>query len=432
MKVSFYTLGCKVNQNESNAMLEDFCRHGYLPAGEEEPADVYVVNSCTVTSNGDQKSRKWLRRMKREHPGAVTVLTGCYPQAFPQEAAAIPEADIVTGTTQRTKVYEYVERFLRTGERVVAIEGHTRGETFEELSPVSRFAEHTRAFVKVEDGCDRRCAYCVIPRARGPVRSRPFESVRRELEALAAAGYREVVLTGINLSSYGKDIGSSLTRLVEESATVEGIRRIRLGSLEPDLMKEEDILRLAKVEKFCPQFHLSLQSGCTDTLRRMRRVYTAQEYAAVVARIREVFGPGRCSFTTDVIVGFPGETQEEFDATCRFVEEMGFLKVHVFPFSRRRGTPAYDFPGQICERDKSLRSRALGEVAEKVRAAQAKTMEGTTAQVLLETPLSATLFTGYTPLYLPVVVSAPGHKPGDLVQVRLGRYEEGRCKGEIL
>lgn len=432
MRVSFYTLGCKVNQNESNAMLEDFCRHGYLPAEEGEGADVYVVNSCTVTANGDQKSRKWLRRMKREHPGAVTVLTGCYPQAFPQEAAGLAEADIVTGTTQRRKVYEYVEEFLRTGQRIVAIEDHTRGEAYEELSPVSRFAEHTRAFVKVEDGCNRQCAYCVIPRARGPVRSRPFESVRRELEALAAAGYSEVVLTGINLSSYGKDIDSSLTTLVEQAVGVEGIQRIRLGSLEPDLMKEDDILRLAKVDKFCPQFHLSLQSGCTETLRRMRRVYTAEEYTRVVNRIREVFGPENCSFTTDIIVGFPGETPQEFETTCRFVEEIGFLKVHVFPYSRRRGTPAYDFPGQICERDKSERSRILGQIAEDVRARQAKAMEGQTVQVLLETPLSATMFTGYTPLYLPVVVSAPGHKSGDLVTVTLKEYAEGRCRAEIL
>ena len=329
MRVSFYTLGCKVNQNETGALQQLFCQNGYTLAGKDEPADVYIVNSCTVTAGGDKKSRQWLRRAKRENPGAVTVLTGCYPQAFPEEAAAMEEADLVTGSTDRRGLLERVQRVLDSGERLVEIAPHERGEAFEEL-PMERFEGHTRAFIKVEDGCDRQCAYCVIPRARGRVRSRSQESVLAELRTLADAGYREVVLAGINLSSYGKDTGSTLARLTAACGQVEGIDRIRLGSLEPDLMTDSEIEILAGVDSLCPQFHLSLQSGCDATLRRMRRIYDTAQYVAVADKLRAAFG-GNVSFTTDVIVGFPGETEEEFAQSLAFVESFGFLKVHVFP-----------------------------------------------------------------------------------------------------
>ena len=304
MRVSFYTLGCKVNQNETGALEHLLCQNGYTLAGPDEAADVYIVNSCTVTASGDRKSRQWLRRAKRQNPGAVTVLTGCYPQAFPEEAAAVMEADLVTGSANRRSLLADIQKVLDSGERLVHITPHEKGEAFEEL-PMERFEGHTRAFIKVEDGCNRQCAYCVIPRARGRVRSRSVESVLEELRALSAAGYREVVLSGINLPSYGLDTGVSLVSLIEQAATVPGIRRIRLGSLEPDLLSDEDMARLAKVEALCPQFHLSLQSGCTATLRRMRRTYTAEQYADTVARLRAAFGEDRVSFTTDVIVGFP-------------------------------------------------------------------------------------------------------------------------------
>ena len=259
MRVSFYTLGCKVNQNETGALAQLFEASGYTVVDTEEAADVYVVNSCTVTNFGDQKSRKWLRRQKREHPGAVTVLTGCYPQAFPEEAAAIAEADVVTGSGNRRAILAAVQQVLDgTAERVVDIRPHEKGEKFEEL-PMDRFAEHTRAFVKVEDGCNRRCAYCVIPRARGPVRSRAESSILEELRRLVQTGYREVVLTAISLPSYGTDTGTGLAELVEHAAAVPGIGRIRLGSLDPDMLTDEDIRRLAAVPQLCPQFHLSLQ-----------------------------------------------------------------------------------------------------------------------------------------------------------------------------
>ena len=428
MRVSFYTLGCKVNQNETGALAQLFEQNGFTVVENGEAADVYVVNSCTVTNFGDQKSRKWLRRAKRENPGAVTVLTGCYPQAFPEEAAAIAEADVVTGSGNRRSILEDVMQVVN-GERdkVVDIRPHQKGEAFEEL-PMDRFADHTRAFVKIEDGCGRQCAYCVIPRARGPVRSRSEQSILEELRRLADAGYREVVLTAISLLSYGRDTGTCLADLVERAAGVEGIERIRLGSLDPDLLTDRDIARLAAVDKLCPQFHLSLQSGCSKTLRAMRRPYTAEQYAAVADKLRAAFGDGNVSLTTDVIVGFPGETEEDFVQSMAFVTQQKFLKVHVFPYSRREGTPAYDYPGQLPEHEKEARSRRMTDAVEAVRGRLAQAMAGQQAEVLLETPLSSTLFTGYTRQYLPVVVNAPGHQSGDILRVVLGEWDGKRCR----
>ena len=432
MRVTFYTLGCKVNQNETGALAQLFEENGYTVVANEESADVYIVNSCTVTNFGDQKSRKWLRRAKRENPGAVTVLTGCYPQAFPEEAAMIAEADVVTGSGNRRAILADVQKVLDgEAERVVDIRPHEKGEQFEEL-PMDKFAEHTRAFVKVEDGCNRRCAYCVIPRARGPVRSRDEASILDELRRLADAGYKEVVLTAISLPSYGTDSGTSLAELIEKAAAVPGIERIRLGSLDPDMLHDEDIHRMAAVKKLFPQFHLSLQSGCDKTLRAMRRPYTTAQYAEIADKLREAFGAENVSFTTDVIVGFPGETEEDFEASMAFVTGMRFLKVHVFPYSRREGTAAYDFPDQLPEHEKEARSRRMTAAVEEVRAAEVCAVQGRTASVLLETPLSATMFTGYTRQYLPVLVNAPGCKTGDIVEVILGEWDGKRCRAAIV
>ena len=430
MRVCFYTLGCKVNLNETGALEQMFRGAGFTIVPEGEEADVFVVNSCTVTNFGDQKSRKWLRRAKRENPGAVTVLTGCYPQAFPEEAAQFMEADLVCGNGDRKAILDNVLKLLDGHERIVAVTPHQRGELFEEL-PVERFETHTRAFIKVEDGCNRQCAYCVIPRARGPVRSRAESSILAELRQLAAAGYREVVLSAISLPSYGLDTGTNLVELVEKCAQVEGIERLRLGSLDPDMLTPEFITRLAAVDKLCPQFHLSLQSGCTATLRRMRRVYSAEQYAQVVDQIRAAYGSRPVSFTTDCICGFPGETPEDFAESCDFLKKIGFLKVHVFPYSRRSGTPAYDFPDQVHEREKQARSREMNALAEQVRCEVLAAHEGTEDDVLLETPLSGTLFTGYTRLYIPVVVSAPGRKSGEIVHVRLGPYDGERVRATL-
>lgn len=431
MRVTFYTLGCKVNQNETGALAQLFEESGYTVVPNEEAADVYVVNSCTVTNFGDQKSRKWLRRAKRENTGAVTVLTGCYPQAFPEEAAGIMEADVVTGSGNRRAILQDVQKVLDgEAERVVDIRPHEKGEHFEEL-PMDKFAEHTRAFVKVEDGCNRQCAYCVIPRARGPVRSRDEASILQELHRLTESGYKEIVLTAISLPSYGTDTGTSLVDLVEKAAAVPGVERLRLGSLDPDMLHDDDIFRLSRVEKLCPQFHLSLQSGCDKTLRAMRRPYTTAQFAEIAEKLRSAFGADRVSFTTDVIVGFPGETEEDFEASMAFVTGQRFLKVHVFPYSRREGTPAYDYPDQVPEHEKEERSRRMTAAVEAVRAEEAARMQGRTADVLLETPLSATLFTGYTKQYLPVLVTAPGCQTGDIVKVTLGAWDGKRSRAEL-
>ena len=296
---------------------------------------------------------------------------------------------------------------------------------------INRYKETRRCHPLCGDGCSIEDAVARERAMLEPVRSRAEESILAELHQLAAAGYREVVLSAISLPSYGLDTGTNLVELVEKCAQVPGIERIRLGSLDPDMLTPEFISRLAAVDKLCPQFHLSLQSGCTVTLRRMRRVYTAQEYATVVEQIRAAYGSRPVSFTTDCICGFPGETAEDFEESCAFLKKIGFLKVHVFPYSRRSGTPAYDFPDQIHEREKQERSRRMNAVAEQVRCEALAAFEGTEDEVLLETPLSGTLFTGYTRLYIPVVVSAPGCESGQIVRVKLGRYDGERVRAAL-
>lgn len=431
MKVSFYTLGCKVNQNETGALEQLFRQNGFELAGADEAADIYIVNSCTVTAGGDKKSRQWLRRAKRENPDAVTVLSGCFPQAFPQQATDVAEADIVCGARERRHILDNVLRFLQDRQRIVEILPHEKGEAFEEL-PMEHFEGHTRAFIKIEDGCNRQCAYCVIPRARGFVRSRDETSILRELEALARAGYQEVVLSGINLPSYGRDTGTNLTELLEKIDCIDGPARIRLGSLEPDLLTDEDIARMARVKCLCPQFHLSLQSGSDTTLRRMRRVYDTAQYRKVGEKLRAAM-PG-ATLTTDVIVGFPGETEEEFAQSVAFVREMAFLKVHVFSFSRRAGTPAYDMPGQLTETQKLDRSHRLQAAAAAVRRQVIDSRKGQKAEVLLERPVAKDLFTGYTRAYIPVLVKAPGCTQGQLVQVCLNGFDplRDRCLAETV
>lgn len=424
MKVSFYTLGCKVNQNETGALQQLFYENGFEIVEGAEVADVYIVNSCTVTAGGDKKSRQWLRRCKRQNPGAVTVLTGCYPQAFPEEADEITEADIITGSSARSRLVAHVQKFLQTQQRIIDIVPHTKGEAFEEL-PAENFVGHTRAFMKIEDGCNRHCAYCIIPKARGEVRSRAPESVLNELRRLVETGYKEVVLSGINLTCYGNDNGSSLADIVEAAAEVEGLERIRLGSIEPDLLSDETLVRLSRIRKLCCQFHLSLQSGCAKTLSAMNRLYTPSEYRSVVAHMRELFD--HAVFTTDVIVGFPGETDADFEESMRFVQSLRFLKVHVFSYSRRPGTVAAEMPEQVDEQVKAQRSKAMIAAADAVRAEVIHEFEGHHEEVLLERPISKSSFTGYTKSYIPVVVAAPGYRSGDIIPVTVGEFDGQRC-----
>ena len=421
MRVCFYTLGCKVNLNETGALEQLFRANGFTIAQEGEAADVFIVNSCTVTNFGDQKSRKWLRRKKRENPGAVTVLTGCYPQAFPEEAAQFMEADLVCGNGDRKAILDNVLKLLDGHERIVAIAPHQRGEQFEEL-PVERFEAHTRAFIKVEDGCNRQCAYCVIPRARGPVRSRSEESILAELRQLAASGYREVVLSAISLPSYGLDTGTNLVELVEKCAQVEGIERIRLGSLDPDMLTPESITRLAAVDKLCPQYHLSLQSGSDTVLRRMNRKYDTARFYESVTLLRQYFD--HVAVTTDLITGFPGETEEEFSQTLAFIEKCGFAAMHIFPYSIRPGTKAAAMP-QLTAAVKEERAARAAQMAHRMHQAYLAGCVGKTYPVLFEQEKDG-LYTGHAPNYMEVAVQ------GQALHNQVREVTITACNGETL
>ncbi len=422
MRAAIYTLGCKVNQSESAAMEELLRQSGYELVPAQDEADIYIVNSCTVTAEGAAKSRRWLRGAKRRQPNAITVLCGCFPQALPEEAMQAG-ADILMGAAARRRLPQLLRRFLETGQKVVDIAPQT--EVFEEL-PAARMAGRTRAFVKVQDGCDRRCAYCLIPAARGPSRSRGEGGIFEECAALAEDGVREVVLTGINLPSYGRDNGTTLGALVGRLSEIPGLWRIRLSSLDPDLLRSEDAEAFAALPKLCPQFHLSLQSGCKETLARMRRPYTPAAYRAAMEALKAAI-PG-AQFTTDVIVGFPGEGEAEFLESLRFVLEMRFLKVHVFPFSARPGTAAAGFENQIPRAEKESRAKRMQHEADAVRSEILKSFAGQAAELLLETPLPNGLFTGYTGHYLPAVCRAPGHAQGEVLAVRLGAFDGKRME----
>ena len=429
MKVKFVTLGCKVNQVESEAMREALLAAGFQEAAGGETADVVVVNSCTVTATSDQKARQALRREKKRNPGAVAVLTGCWPQAFPQEAQEFLEADVVLGTARRGDLVPRLLEYLSTKQRVVDIAPHQKGEKFEKLS-ISAMHGRTRAFVKIEDGCDRFCSYCIIPYARGRVRSKPLEDIREEAARLGEAGYKEVVLTGINLPAYGKDLGGDLCDAVEAACAAPGILRVRLGSLEPEQLTPPVIARLAAQEKLCPQFHLSLQSGCDETLRRMNRHYTTAEYRQIVGDLRKAFP--NCAVTTDIMVGFAGETEEEFGESLAFAKEIAFAKVHVFAYSRRPGTRAYDMPGQVPNREKERRSREMIAATLETQRAFFAAQTGRVEEVLFEQERDRNVYEGYTRNYTPVRVASAAPLQGQIRQVRLTQALEDFCLGELV
>lgn len=427
MKIAFVTLGCKVNQYETAVLEGLFSENGFEISENPEAADVCVVNSCTVTASADQKTRQTLRRIRRENPGAVLVLTGCYPQASP-ESADLPEADIITGTRDRAQILPLVKKFLADHERIVSVLPHERREAFEEMSAGS-MPGHTRAFVKIEDGCEQFCSYCAIPFARGPVRSKPLDEITAELARLAAAGHREVVLSGINLPCYGRDLGLRLIDAVEAACAVPGIDRVRLGSLEPERLTEEDVARMAAQPRVCDQFHFSLQSGCDETLRRMNRRYTTAEYAAQSALLRRYFP--NAALTTDVMTGFPGETDEEFAQSLEFVRSIGFAKVHVFPYSRRPGTRADKFPGQLSRKVKEERAARMSEAAAASRRDFLASQLGRTEEVLFEDCENG-FWHGYTTNYTPVYVRSEEPLHNELVRVMLTAPEGDGLLGVLI
>lgn len=425
MKAAFYTLGCKVNQYETQIMEQAFRKAGFDIVGIDDAADVYVINSCTVTGTGDKKSRQMLRHLRRQSPDAVIALTGCYPQAFPEEAAALMEADVVTGSGDRSNVLPAVLDAI-DGKRVVLVKPHTEDEEFEPMQ-AEGMLDRTRAFLKIEDGCDNSCSYCIIPKARGHVRSKPLSDIERELEILCGKGYSEVVLSGVNLPFYGKDLGCGLVDAVELAGEI--MPRVRLSSLEPELLKRDDVVRLSKIESFCPQFHLSLQSGCDRTLARMKRRYNTAMYREVCDNIREFFPEG--SITTDIIVGFPGETDEDFEECCRFAEEIGFMKVHIFPYSRRTGTEAAAMTDQISNCVKNERCHILAERCEKIREGFLERQIGKTEPVLIESEIKNGMMEGYTKNYTPVMIPAVKSLLCTVQDVLITGTCDGKCIGKI-
>ncbi len=428
--VAFCTLGCKVNQYESEAVLEQFLRLGYTSVDFSEPATVYVVNTCTVTHLSDRKSRQMIRRAKQKSPDSVLIVMGCYAQIEPETVAAIPGVDLVIGTAERSQAAALAESFLEERRLVNLVEDETPAD-FENLTIDGSGQPHTRAVLKVQDGCNQFCSYCIIPYARGRIRSRLLSETVEEAERLVKAGFCELVLTGIHLASWGKDSGEgNLLNLLSALQEVEGIERIRLGSLEPTLCTEEFVNGVSRLSKVCRHFHLSLQSGCDATLRRMNRKYTAAEYAEAVARIRDKMP--QAAITTDVIVGFPQETDEEFETTMAFMEKIHLTDVHVFKYSPRKGTPAAKMTGQVSPEKKEERSSRLIRLAAEHNEAYARTFIGLTEPVLFEQAVGKGVFEGKTDTYMTVYVPSETDITDELKTVRITDYKKGVLWGELV
>ncbi len=400
--VAFYTLGCKVNQYETNAMKQKFLEAGYEIVEFEESANVYVVNTCTVTNMSDRKSRQIIRRAKEANKNSLLVVTGCYAQVAKDELEKIEEIDIVIGNQEKKDIVTFVEE--KQKEKVEKVSDILYERNFAEFGS-STYTDKTRAVIKVQDGCDRFCSYCIIPYARGRIRSRKPEEVISEIEQIAKKGIKEVVITGIHLASYGMDYKPhiSLLELLNKINDIDGIERIRLGSLEPTLMTKDFIEGLVKLEKICDHFHLSLQSGCDETLKRMNRRYTAEEFEEGIKVIRDNFP--NVSLTTDVIVGFPGETEEEFNKTYEFLEKIKFYKMHVFKYSQRKGTKAAVMPNQITGEVKEKRSNRLIELSNKNQEEQNKKYIGRQIDVLFEEQ-DGEYIKGHTTNYIMVYVKS--------------------------
>ncbi len=431
MKVKFYTLGCKVNQYETQAMGEALKKRGYVTVSGDGKADVFIVNSCTVTAESDRKTRQAVRRFKRQNPHGIVVLTGCMPQAYPEKANELVEADIVLGNKNNKDLPEMLEKYIKFGSRVFEVEQHQTGDSFCG-DTITSFDERTRAYVKIQDGCNRFCSYCVIPYSRGRVRSKPLNELKAELEALSKNGYKEVVLVGINLSSYGSDIGCTFPDAVKIANDTEGILRVRLGSLEPDHLTDEVIEALSKCEKLCPQFHISLQSGCDKTLKAMNRHYTADEYKKIANKLRESFAD--CTLTTDIMVGFAGETPEDFQESLSFAKEIAFEKVHIFPYSVRKGTRAEKLTGHIDKHIKDERCKILTAETDKIRRDFFLSQLGKTYGVLIESRIDESgFFSGHTANYIPVKVKLPQDFCGSIVNVKITAVsDDDYLIGEII
>ena len=426
MKFYIFTLGCKVNQYESQIMHERLINSGFDYTKEYNEADIIIINSCTVTSASDSKAVKLMHRIKRENPQSVLVLTGCLPQAFPEDERFI-EADIILGNKSRSILVSTIQQYLTNRVRIINVNKHETGDDFESMS-ISNFTERTRAFVKIEDGCNRFCSYCIIPYARGRVRSKPLDELKNEIEVLSKKGFKEVVLVGINLSAYGQEFGMDLSDAIETACAVDGIERVRLGSLEPERMDKATIARISKQPKLCPQFHLSLQSGCDATLKRMNRHYNNDEYYEIVENLRKAFD--NCAITTDIMVGFPGETDEEFNESLAFAKKVAFAKVHTFAYSRRPGTVADKAENQVAESIKNIRSKKMIDLTTKTQEEFLQSQIGKIEPVLFEREKNG-YYEGHTMNYTQVIVKADKDISNQILNVKITEADKNICVGVL-
>lgn len=425
MNILFHTLGCKVNQYETEAMREALLNWGHTN-DKNLSVDAVIINSCTVTAESDRKTRQLVRRMRRENPGAIIALTGCMVQAFPDEAKKLTEADIVIGNRDVTKIVNAINSY--DNKRVFEIDKHQNGDSYNTIG-LSKFNERTRAFMKIQDGCDRFCTYCIIPIARGRIRSRAVSDIKAEAQRLAANGYSEIVLVGINLTSYGKDEDYNICDAVDAVCEVNGIKRVRLGSLEPDHITDEMLNRFKIQPKFCPQFHLSLQSGCDATLKRMNRHYDSAFYEDLVNRIRNTFTDA--AITTDIMVGFAGETDDEFNQSLNFAQKIGFARAHIFAYSRRSGTVAAGLKNQVSNTEKQLRSHQMAEITKQTEIEFLKSQIGNVYPVLFENQENG-VAEGYTPNYTRVIIDTEKALTGQIYDVLIKSVQDDYCIGELI
>ena len=403
MKAAFYTLGCKVNQYETEYMSELLAKAGFEIVNHNQDADFYIINSCTVTATADQKTRQSVRKFKRKHPNSTLILTGCMPQAFPLSANKLIEADIVISNKNNDEILDYINQYIATRNRIINIEKHQKGDEFRSCS-INQFNERIRAFVKIEDGCDRFCSYCIIPMSRGRVRSKNPDELKEEIKHLGEKGIKEIVLVGINLSSYGKGEDFNIVDAVKICNDDKNIKRVRLGSLEPDHITDDIIEKLAEFDKFCPQFHISLQSGCDKTLKNMNRHYDSSDYRELCNKLRNTFEDA--SITTDVMVGFNEEDDSDFKQSIDFVKEISFEKVHVFPYSQREGTLASKKGDSVSKEEKERRARIMIEETDKIRNNFFNSLVGKTVTVLFENEIEKNVYQGYTKNYIPVRINS--------------------------
>ena len=425
MNILFHTLGCKVNQYETEAMREALLNWGHTN-DKNLSVDAVIINSCTVTAESDRKTRQLVRRMRRENPNAIIALTGCMVQAFPDEAKKLTEADIVIGNRDVTKIVNAINSY--DNKRVFEIDKHQNGDSYNTIG-LSKFNERTRAFMKIQDGCDRFCTYCIIPFARGRIRSRAVSDIKAEAQRLAANGYSEIVLVGINLTSYGKGEDYNICDAVDAVCEVNGIKRVRLGSLEPDHITDEMLNRFKIQPKFCPQFHLSLQSGCEATLKRMNRHYDSAFYEDLVNRIRNTFTDA--AITTDIMVGFAGETDDEFNQSLNFAQKIGFARAHIFAYSRRSGTVAAGLKNQVSNTEKQLRSHQMAEITKQTEIEFLKSQIGNVYPVLFENQENG-VAEGYTPNYTRVIIDTKKALTGQIYDVLIKSVQDDYCIGELI